>query len=88
MDGISTLSARIAAYLLIPLALLLLLPIVLVFVVGYYLFVLAQSARHLIDVLVGREDAAKAAMQEPHFLDAPVSAKSRPDDWRDTKHLR
>ena len=76
MDGTFTWSARIAAYLLIPTALLLLLPIVLLLVLGYYLFVLVQSIRSLL----GGADASESALQKPHFLDMQVPAKSQSDD--------
>lgn len=77
MKGKLALPTRIVAALLVPLALILLLPILLVFVAVYYVFVWVQTLRSILDVLLGRVTPAETAMQKPHFLDAPVSAPAR-----------
>jgi hypothetical protein len=80
MDDKLTPAARIAAYLFVPAALVLLLPFVLLFVIGYYLFVLVQSVRSIIDALLGRKTEPEQAMQKPHFLDRPRDSASASDE--------
>jgi hypothetical protein len=67
--------ARIAAYLLVPLVFLALLPLLFLFVLGFYVLALCQGVHHLLTFWWGKKESNDPVLQKPHFLEAQQSAK-------------
>jgi hypothetical protein len=78
MDDSLSRVARLSAYLFAAIALLLLLPLLLLFVVGFYLLALFHAIRLCLAWLLDRWKPSTPAIQKPHFLgpQAPVKPTS------------
>ena len=80
MDGKSSFLRRIATTFAVALAIVLLLPLLLLFVVGFYVLALVQGLRALLALLLGRKAYSESTLPKPHFLEMKAVIKSEPED--------
>lgn len=78
MDDKPPLIFRAGMWVLVPIAVVLLLPILVLLVVALYLSAFIHGTRVFVSVFTGRRSSADFDMQKPHFLEmqAPVKAIS------------
>lgn len=69
-----------AGYLLIPVAFVLLVPLLLVFAFGFYVLTLFHGVRAMLAFLLGKHSSYKPTLQKPHFLESPVVATLQSED--------
>jgi hypothetical protein len=78
MDGKLSLPTRLTAYVIFPIALLILVPLLLMFVVIFYLLALLQGVRSLGTAILGIKDELEPSLQKPHFLESSVASPPVP----------
>lgn len=72
--------ARVGVWLLVPVAGVLLLPILLLFLIVLYLLAIFQGARILVVSVSGKRIEVEEELQRPHFLELQKTAKALPDE--------
>lgn len=70
-------TGRVAFYLFIPVAFIVLLPLVLLIAAGFYLLAFLQGMKAVLTLLSRKQDPVHPLLQKPHFLDAPLAIKLR-----------
>jgi hypothetical protein len=79
MDDNPSALARVGACLLVPIALVLLLPVLLLVVLALYLAAMFHGARVCVLLITGRRPTPEFELQKPHFLEMQIPAKPLPD---------
>jgi hypothetical protein len=80
MDDHPSALVRAGVYVLVPIALLLLLPFLLLMILALYLSALFHGMRVVVMVFTARQQEAEVEIRTPHFLELPASAKVLPDE--------